>query len=95
MAYSVYVGNLSYQMTEQELTEVFSSVGVVKSAKLIQDRLSGRSRGFGFVEFDTEEEMKRALELNAKEIKGRGIFVSEAKEKAESAGGGKRNRDQY
>jgi len=82
MPNSLYVGNLSYQMTDDELAQVFSGIGPVKSAKIVRDRVSGRSRGFGFVEFDSPDLVKKGLELNNQEIKGRKIFVSEAREKA-------------
>lgn len=96
MSNTVYVGNLSYQMTEQELADVFSSIGNVQEAKIIQDRMTGRSRGFGFVEFTSAEDAKRAIDLNGKEIKGRNIFVSFAREKTSGGGGGqRRERDSY
>jgi RNA recognition motif-containing protein len=72
-------------MSEQELADVFSSVGAVQSAKIVQDRMSGRSRGFGFVEFNSNDDAQRALDLNGKEIKGRNLFVSIAREKTERA----------
>lgn len=82
MSNTLYVGNLSYQMTDEELAQVFSSIGPVTSAKIIRDRMSGRSRGFGFVEFETAELAKKGLELNNQEVKGRNLFVTEAREKA-------------
>lgn len=89
MSNSVYVGNLSFEMTEKDLADVFSSIGPVASAKIISDRLSGRSRGFGFVEFESVSDVKKALDLNGKEIKGRSLLVSEAREKASSGGQGR------
>lgn len=84
MGNTLYIGNLSFQMSDQDLNDIFATYGAVKSAKIIQDRLSGRSRGFGFVEFESSDSAKKALELNGKEIKGRAISVSEAREKAHS-----------
>lgn len=81
MSDTVYVGNLSYQMNDQELADVFSTVAAVKEAKIIIDRMSGRSRGFGFVTLASAQDAQKALALNGKEIKGRAIFVSEAREK--------------
>lgn len=96
MSNTVYVGNLSYQMSEQELADVFSSIGNVNEAKIIQDRMTGRSRGFGFVEFSSGDDAQRAIDLNGKEIKGRNIFVSIAREKTSGGGGGHRDdRDGY
>lgn len=76
----LFVGNISYNSTEQSLQELFSQVGTVESAVIITDKISGRSKGFGFVEMSSEEEAKKAIEtLNEKEIDGRNITVSEAR----------------
>jgi len=76
----LFVGNLAYTVTEQELSDFFAAAGQVESAKIITDKESGRSRGFGFVEMVTEEEAAKALEeLNNKELSGRPLSLSEAK----------------
>ncbi len=93
---NIYVGNLSYKVTEEELKQAFEAFGEVESAKIIQDMYSGRSRGFGFVEMPTKTEAESAIEgLNGKEIKGRELKVSEAKPRSErdrygNQGGGRR-----
>ncbi len=77
---NIYVGNMSYQMTEEELSSVFASFGDVKSAKIIFDRNSGRSKGFGFVEMDNDDEAAKAIEeLDNKEVGGRNLRVNEAR----------------
>jgi RNA recognition motif-containing protein len=79
---NMYVSNLSFHTTDSNLRELFEKFGTVSSAKVITDRESGRSRGFGFVEMDTEKEARAAIQgLNNKEIEGRAISVSVAKEK--------------
>ena len=78
----MYVSNLSFHTTDDNLKELFEKFGNVSSAKVISDRESGRSRGFGFVEMAVDAEAKKAIqELNNKEIEGRAISVSVAKEK--------------
>jgi RNA recognition motif-containing protein len=78
----MYVSNLSFHTTDDNLRELFGKFGSVSSAKVITDRESGRSRGFGFVEMAEEKEAKEAINgLNNKEIEGRAISVSVAKEK--------------
>lgn len=80
MAKKLYVGNLSYNSTEDSLKEAFSEAGEVVSASIIKDKFSGRSRGFGFVEMANDEEAEKAVEmLNDKEIDGRKVIVNEAK----------------
>jgi cold-inducible RNA-binding protein len=88
----LYVGNLSYETTEDELQKLFIEVGPVVSATIITDRASGRSKGFGFVEMETEQAAQEAIErLNNHEINQRGITVSEARPpKEKSFGGGAR-----
>jgi RNA recognition motif-containing protein len=79
---NLYVVNLSYNVTEDELKSVFSEHGEVSSVKIITDRDSGRPKGFGFVEMSTQEEGDKAIQkLNGKEIQGRAIKVSEARPK--------------
>jgi RNA recognition motif-containing protein len=78
----MYVSNLSFHTTDENLKELFQKFGTVSSAKVITDRESGRSRGFGFVEMSAEKEAREAIQaLNNKEIEGRAISVSVAKEK--------------
>jgi RNA recognition motif-containing protein len=79
---NMYVSNLSFHTTDENLRELFEKFGTVSSAKVITDRESGRSRGFGFVEMSAETEAKAALQgLNNKEVEGRAMSVSVAKEK--------------
>ena len=80
MAKKLYVGGLSYGTTEDALREYFSAAGTVDSAMIIIDKMSGRSKGFGFVEMATEEEAQAAIEMfNGKEFDGRTITVNEAR----------------
>ena len=86
---NIYVSNLSFNTNDAELQDLFSKFGTVTSAKVITDRETGRSRGFGFVEMSSEEEGKDAmLGLNNKEIEGRAMSVSVAKEREERSSGG-------
>jgi cold-inducible RNA-binding protein len=76
----LYVGNLDYGVTGDQLGEHFAQAGKVVSAVVISDRHSGRSKGFGFVEMSTEEEAKKAIEMfNEKEFQGRNLIVNEAR----------------
>jgi RNA recognition motif-containing protein len=96
MAKRLFVGGLPYTITDKELTDLFSKAGVVESAKVIIDRYSGRSKGFGFVEMTTDEEAQNAIKtLNETEIEGRKIVVNEARplEPRENSGGGGFQRD--
>ncbi|NGX44802.1 MAG: hypothetical protein KR126chlam5_00107 [Candidatus Anoxychlamydiales bacterium] len=78
----LYVGNLPHATTEQELTDIFAAFGAVVSAKIILDRDTGRSRGFGFVEMGSKDEAEKAIEeLNGKEVGGRTIVVNEARQR--------------
>jgi len=80
MGNKLYVGSLSYGTSEDALKEFFSQAGTVVSAVIIMDKMSGRSRGFGFVEMSTEEEAKKAIEMfDGKEFEGRNLIVNEAK----------------
>ena len=87
---NIYIGNLSYDCTEAELTELFAAFGEVKSVRLITDRETGRAKGFGFVEMGTREAGEQAIAaLNGTENRGRAMLVNEARPKPErSAGGG-------
>lgn len=86
---NIYCGNLSYDMTDDDLRNAFEDHGKVSSAKIIMDRESGRSKGFGFVEMESEEEAKAAIqELNGAMINGRNLRVNEAKPR--SNGGSRR-----
>lgn len=77
---NIYVGNMSYAMDEKSLSELFSQFGEVSSARVIQDRSTGRSKGFAFVEMPNDEEGKKAIEsLDGTEIKGRNLRVNEAR----------------
>lgn len=80
MSTKLYVGSLSYETTEDALKNLFSEAGTVSSASVIIDKISGRSKGFGFVEMSTEEEAKKAIEMfNGKDFEGRTIVVDEAR----------------
>jgi len=84
MAKKLYVGNLSYDTTEPSLKEAFEQAGVVESVAIITDKMSGRSKGFGFIEMATDEEAAKAIEMfNGKEIDGRKLIVNEARPKEE------------
>lgn len=84
MAVKLYVGNLPYTTTDDDLKELFAPYGNVVSATVITDRDSGRSKGFGFVEMETDEEAKAAIEaLNGKDFSGRNLVVNEARPREE------------
>ncbi len=81
---NIYVGNVSYRMTEDELRAAFEAYGVVESARIITDRETGRSKGFAFVEMPQKEEALAAIEsLNGSELGGREVTVNEARPRAE------------
>ena len=85
---NIYVGNLPYEVTDDDLAATFASYGQVTSARVIIDRFSGRSRGFGFVEMSNDDEAKAAImALNAKDMKGRPLTVNEAQPRAAGGGG--------
>ncbi|MFH1175602.1 MAG: RNA-binding protein [bacterium] len=80
MAQKLYIGGLSYSTVESSLQDLFSQAGTVASATVITDKMSGRSKGFGFVEMSSEEDAKKAIEMfNGKEFEGRTITVNEAR----------------
>lgn len=88
MATRLFVGNLPYSATDQSLGEKFSGAGTVVSANVITDRMSGRSKGFGFVEMGSEEEAKKAIEtLNGSDFDGRPMVVNEARPREDRGGG--------
>ena len=97
MAKKLYVGGLSYNTTEQTLKDAFAQAGTVETAIIITDKISGRSKGFGFVEMSSDEEAKKAIEtLNGKELDGRNIIVNEARpqeSRPRSGGFSQRGRD--
>lgn len=85
----LYVGNLSYEVTNASLEELFAPFGAVRSAQVIQDRDTGRSKGFGFVEMGDDNAARSAIaELNEKEFNGRPLTVNEARPREERGGGG-------
>ncbi|HVN28977.1 MAG TPA: RNA-binding protein [Candidatus Binataceae bacterium] len=90
----LYVGNLAYAVSNEDLHELFSQVGQVQSATVITDKFSGQSKGFGFVEMTTAEEAANAIsQFNDSELKGRNIKVNEAKPRESNFGGGNRDRN--
>jgi RNA recognition motif-containing protein len=89
MGKRLYVGNLSYSVTEADLRDAFAEAGAVADVKVVLDRDTGRPRGFAFVEMSTDAEASKATEvLNGRDIQGRAINVSEARERAGGGGGG-------
>jgi RNA recognition motif-containing protein len=85
----LYVGNLAFQTSSEELQTLFSQAGTVESVSLIEDRETGRSRGFGFVEMSTKEEGAAAIsQFNGKDLGGRALNVNEAKPREDRGGGG-------
>ena len=85
---NIYVGNLSYEVTDEDLRTLFEEFGEVDRANVINDKYSGRSKGFGFVEMPSAEEAKAAIDdLNGKELKGREINVNEARPRPEGGQG--------
>jgi len=89
MSKKLYVGNLAFQTTAQDLQQLFGQAGSVESAQIIEDRDTGRSKGFAFVEMSTEAEAAAAIEqFNGKEVAGRALKVNEARPKENRSGGG-------
>jgi len=86
---NIYVGNLSWSMTDDDLSNLFSEYGSVTTAKILKDKVSGRSKGFGFVEMEDDEAAKTAIaNLNDAEVQGRKLKVNESQPKPEGSGGG-------
>ncbi len=91
MATKLYVGNLSYQTTDQQLHELFSEAGNVASAQVVTDRYTGEARGFGFVEMATEDEAQQAIAaINGRNVGGRALVVNESRPREGGGGGGSR-----
>ena len=91
MSSKLYVGNLSFDTTTSDLETMFGAHGTVESTNIIEDRETGRSRGFGFVEMSSKEEGQAAIStLNGKEVDGRALTVNEAKPRENNGGGGNR-----
>ena len=89
MAKKLYVGNLAFQTTNQDLQDLFAQAGTVESAQVIEDRDTGRSKGFGFVEMSTDDEAAAAIEqFHGKELAGRMLTVNEARPRESRGGGG-------
>jgi RNA recognition motif-containing protein len=87
---NIYVGNLSFEVKEDDLRQAFEAHGKVESATIIMDKFSGESRGFGFVEMPSKDEATAAItEMNGKDLKGRALNVNEARPKTEGGGGGR------
>ncbi len=88
---NIYVGNLSYEVTEEDLKEAFGAFGEVGTVKVIKDNYTGRSKGFGFVEMPDKSEAQSAIEgLNGKDLKGRSLNVNEARPRSDGPRGGAR-----
>jgi len=89
MSTKLYVGNLSFNTSNEDLQELFGQAGTVETVNVVEDRDTGRSRGFGFIEMSSKEEAQAAIEqLNGKEIDGRSLTVNEARPREERSGGG-------
>ena len=88
MSIKLYVGNLSFQTSSEDLRELFAQAGTVESASVVEDRDTGRSRGFGFVEMTSKEEAEAAIaQFNGKEVGGRNLTVNEARPREDRGGG--------
>jgi cold-inducible RNA-binding protein len=93
MSMKLYVGNLAYQTSSDDLQQLFAKAGTVETASVVEDRETGRSRGFGFVEMSSKEEGNAAIQqFNGHEIGGRALNVNEAKPRENRNGGGGGNR---
>lgn len=89
MSNKIFVGNLSYSADPSELESLFKEFGEIQDVKIVKDRDTGRSRGFGFITFATADEAKKALSMDGKEISGRKIRVNLAEDKQGGGGGGR------
>jgi RNA recognition motif-containing protein len=90
---NIYAGNLAYSVTEEDLRQAFSAYGEVERASVIMDRLTGHSRGFGFVEMTNDDEARAAIEgLHEADLKGRKMLIREARPKGEQVAGARRER---
>src|SRR3712207_4299800 len=90
MTSKLYVGNLAFQTSSEDLRQLFAQAGTVESATVVEDRDTGRSRGFGFVEMSTKEEAQAAIsQFNGQELGGRSLTVNEAKPREDRGGGGR------
>jgi len=89
MSKRIYVGNLSYQTTEGDLTSLFEQAGQVDSVNIITDRDTGRSKGFAFVEMNNDDAEKAIAQFNGTEVNGRALTVNEARPREERSGGGR------
>ncbi len=88
---NIYIGNLSYEVTEEDLKQAFEAFGKVESVKIIKDKYTNRSKGFGFVEMPGKAQAQSAIDgLNGKELKGRNLNVNEARPRSEGRRGGRR-----
>lgn len=91
MPKKLYVGNLSYEVTEDELSQLFAQCGQVTGARIVKDKDTGRSKGFGFVEMPNDEEADQAISrMKGHDLRGRPIMVDEARERSGGGGGGSR-----
>jgi len=96
MSKKLYVGNLGYSVTSADLEEMFSPHGQIRTAEVIMDRSTGRSKGFGFVEMETDEEAKSAITaLNGQQRDGRAMVVNEARPRENRSGGGGGSRRRF
>lgn len=96
MSSKLYVGNLAFQTSSENLQELFAQAGTVESASVVEDRETGHSRGFGFVEMSTKEEATAAIaQFDGKEVDGRNLKVNEAKPRENRNGGGGGGRGNY
>ncbi len=90
MSMKLYVGNLAFQTSSEDLQQLFAQAGTVESASVVEDRETGRSRGFGFVEMASKEEGEAAIaQFNGKEVNGRNLNVNEARPREDRGGGGR------
>ena len=96
MVKRIYVGNLPWAYTASSLQTLFGPFGTVVSAEVVSDRMTGKSRGFGFVQLDSDQSTQAAIDaLNGKDVDGRAITVNEARERAPREGGGGGGRSRY